>query len=215
MWSTAPLATDPPDFIRWTSRITKAQTFTVLPDGCRDILIRETATGTQITLTALDLQPRQIMLLPGDRMTGYRLRPGLQIDPSNLTETSIPDAISHASRKQTDLSAAIAALGNNNTPAQTIARQLGVSLRTLQRHLAKRNLPPPDFWRLLGRARRAAIALGAETPLADIAGLYGYSDQSHMTRACRYWFGHSPRQIRQSTTIQSDINQPALGTWRR
>ena len=93
-------------------------------------------------------------------MIGYRLRPGLQVDVRHMAASDVTGVIADASQKQTDLSDAIAALGTDGTSANKIAKQLGVSLRTFQRQLARCDLPPPDFWRLLGRARRAAIALG-------------------------------------------------------
>lgn len=213
MWLTGPLATDPLDFIRWTSRISQPQVFTVLPDGCRDILVHKSAAGTTISLTDIDFRPRPTILRPGDEMIGYRLRPGLQLDVHNLRASDIPDAIAHAKTAKTDLRHAIEALGTDGTPVHKVAKRLGVSLRSLQRKLARQKMPPPEFWRLLGRARRSAAALASDLPLADIAGMHGYSDQSHMTRACRYWFGHTPMQIRQSRAILDEMNQPALGNW--
>lgn len=188
----------------------------MLPDGCRDIVIHTAASGTTISLTSLDLRPRKIQLTAGDTMTGYRLRPGLHINANyikQLKPRDISDLIMHAKSTQTDLSEAIQTLGHDNTPVHRIAKQLGVSLRTLQRHLAANHLPPPEFWRLLGRARRAAISLGSDMTLSDIADSHGYSDQSHLTRACQHWFGHTPKAIRKDRGVLEDITQPALGTW--
>jgi AraC-like DNA-binding protein len=33
-------------------------------------------------------------------------------------------------------------------------------------------------------------------PFSQIAGLLGYSEQSAFNRACRLWFGKTPRQYR-------------------
>ncbi|PWE52690.1 hypothetical protein DEM27_29380 [Metarhizobium album] len=70
-------------------------------------------------------------------------------------------------------------------PLARIARDAGASPRTLQRRLRECRLPPPDFWRRLGRARRTVSALSADEPLAEMATDFGYSDQAHMTRECR------------------------------
>lgn len=208
------MGTEAVDFIRWTSQVSAQRVFTILPDGCRDILLHTNDHGTTAMLTCLDMQPRQITLHPGDEMVGYRLRPGLQINADDLADikcdSDATDVIGHA---QTESSSAIQALGANNTSVKQIAKQLGVSLRTLQRHFNAMGHPPPEFWRLLGRARRAAITLTSDLPLTDIAGIHGYSDQSHLTRACQHWFGQTPRHIRQNTSFLADINQPALGTW--
>jgi len=214
IWLIGLVDTEAVDFIRWTSRPTEIQHFTIMPDGCRDVILRQSKRGHELRLTPLDDRPRPITLMPGDEITGYRLRPGLMLDPDTLTPDELPEAIRHAQSRDRDLSAAIHALGNETTSVQHVAKTPGVSLRTLQRHLARRGLPPPEFWRLLGRARRAAIALKTNLPLADIAGHFGYSDQAHMTRAFRHWFGRSPLALRRDATLLSDINQPALGTWR-
>ena len=190
----------------------------MLPDGCRDILISTRPNQLpQVSLTNWDMQPRQITLHPGDQMTGYRLRPGLCIAPDDLTEVQteqdVITLIDNGQSQNTDISDAIETLGASNAAPQHVARQCGVSLRTLQRQFRKRALPPPEFWRLLGRARRAAIVLPSSLSLTDIAGTYGYSDQAHMTRAFRHWFGHTPGQIKSSPVLLGDISQPALGTW--
>ncbi|MDX8350200.1 helix-turn-helix domain-containing protein [Cognatiyoonia sp. IB215446] len=206
--------TEAVDFIRWTSRPTEIQQFTIMPDGCRDVILRQSTHGHVLRLTSLDHRPRTITLMPGDEITGYRLRPGLILDPVSLALDDLPEAIRHAQSRDRDLSGAINALGNEGTSVQLVAQTLGVSLRTLQRHLARRGLPPPEFWRLLGRARRAAIALKTNLPLTDIAGDFGYSDQAHMTRALRHWFGRSPLALRRDEALLNSIDQPALGTWR-
>lgn len=204
--------TKPPDFIRWTSQIKTEQRFTILPDGCQDIVFHK---GRSATLTPLDMRPRQITLQPGDSITGYRLPPGLHIRQSDLEDltTQADAAALIAQAGQSEISQALQTLGNDNLPVQTTANTLGVSLRTLQRQLGRFNLPPPEFWRLLGRVRRAATALSTDLSLADIAGIYGYSDQSHLTRACQHWFGATPGRIRQNAGLLADITQPALGTW--
>lgn len=199
------------DFIRWTSQISTTQSFTILPDGCQDIILR----NGRATLTSLDLQPREITQHPGDSLTGLRLRPGLHIDADQLpdikTEQDAAGLIAQA--EHSEISQAIQTLGSDNTRVRDTAKHLGVSLRTLQRHLRQLNLPPPEFWRLLGRARRAAIALGSDLAIAEIAGSHGYSDQSHLARACQYWFRATPRHIQKTANLRTDINQPALGTW--
>jgi AraC-like DNA-binding protein len=95
----------------------------------------------------------------------------------------------------------------------TAARRLGVSPRGLQRRLRAIGLPPPDFWRLLGRARSAANALPGGAPLAAIAADFGYSDQSHMTREFVRWLGIAPDRLRHAPARMDIIRQPGLGNW--
>lgn len=77
-----------------------------------------------------------------------------------------------------------------------IAAQLGTSGRTLQRQLADVDR---TFQGLVDEARRhVAERLLAETdyPLADVAFLTGFSEQSALTRAFRRWTGTTPRAFR-------------------
>jgi len=73
---------------------------------------------------------------------------------------------------------------------------LGMSVRTLQRHLAAVGLTHES---LVGRARFATAASLLEetdTKILDIALDLGYSDHAHFTRAFRRWAGCSPQQFR-------------------
>jgi AraC-like DNA-binding protein len=76
------------------------------------------------------------------------------------------------------------------------AQLLGMSVRTLQRHLAAAGFTHES---VVGRARFAtAAALLEETDskILDIALDLGYSDHAHFTRAFRRWAGCSPQEFR-------------------
>jgi AraC-like DNA-binding protein len=73
---------------------------------------------------------------------------------------------------------------------------LGLSVRTLQRHLADAGVTHES---LVGRARfETATDLLEETDakVLDIALDLGYSDHAHFTRAFRRWAGCSPHEFR-------------------
>lgn len=81
--------------------------------------------------------------------------------------------------------------------AQTIARELAMHPRTLQRKLAVEDC---RYEQLLDDERRCM----AERYLGDsgffmvqIAGLLGYTEQSTFSRACRRWFGTTPKKYRE------------------
>ena len=99
------------------------------------------------------------------------------------------------------------------TTVADTARDLGVSLRSLQRLFHGLDLPPPEYWRLLSRARRAAAELAGPMPLAAIAADCGFSDQAHLTRETLRWFGQTPRQMQRDGATLSLLAQPALGNW--
>ncbi|RFA30957.1 hypothetical protein CAI21_02985 [Alkalilimnicola ehrlichii] len=80
------------------------------------------------------------------------------------------------------------------------------SCRTLRRHVRNATGAPPIFWRRLRRARCAGleVAVGS-TPLVDIAARFGYSDQSHLTRDMRTWFGVTPSALRRNPGLARSL----------
>lgn len=206
-------------FIEWQHHAEAPEKAPIFPDGCRDLLIiRNTDGPADIVLTGLDFRPRIAALRPGVRITGYRLRPGAALSPKALeavaADTSRAQAIvEEECGGHTGLDDAIAALAAPCATAGSAARDLGVSLRTMQRLFLNKHLPPPDFWRLLARARHATTLLATTAPLADIADRCGFSDQAHMTRELVRWFGLSPGHLRRNTAVIGLLSQPALGNW--
>ncbi|MFV8818013.1 AraC family transcriptional regulator ligand-binding domain-containing protein [Haliea sp. E17] len=88
-------------------------------------------------------------------------------------------------------------LASGNCSIEHCARKLGLSVRTLQAHLAEENLVFSD---LLERQRheiaRRYLAL-EHVSLDDIAALLGYAEQSSFGRAFKRWSGLTPKQFRQ------------------
>lgn len=206
----------PARFTAWRAEVRAPTTVTVFPDGCVDILVISGQDGLQeLVATELDAAPRRVQLGPGIAVVGLRLRPGISIDPRALSATP-PDRIfaelEGLVRADPDSLHAVEALALGEAPA-SVAMGLGVSLRSLQRRLRGFGLPPPEFWRLLGRARAAAVALDAERPLAELAADLGYSDQAHLTRELVRWFGAPPRRLRAAPQQLAAIRQPGLGNW--
>ena len=191
----------------------------MFPDGCRDVLIVHGPEGTRdVVLTEFDFCPRPATFRPGTEIVGYRLRPGADVSRRafeavaanpDLVETILGDECGGWN----DLDEAIAALTLPGATVAAVSRGLGVSIRTMQRHFLSRSLPPPDFWRLLARARQAARLLGVASPLAEVAVECGFSDQAHMTRDFARWFGLTPAQLRGNAPLLRVLSQPALGNW--
>jgi AraC-like DNA-binding protein len=78
-----------------------------------------------------------------------------------------------------------------------VARQLGMSARSLQRQLAGEGT---TFSGLLDGLRREVAREHLEccrTPIAGVAHLAGFSDVSAFTRAASRWFGATPARLRQ------------------
>lgn len=199
-------------WVEWTYQ-SGGGSSTVFPDGCRDLILTETGSFT----TELDLTPRLTNLRSGARLTGFRLRPGVALAPSDTRpDGSDIDAIrrfleTHAIRDPATEDIITALSGGDDDPA-TLGHS-DAARRSLQRRFQRRGLPPPQVWRGLARARRAAMLLNGPLPLAEIALICGYSDQAHLTRECRRWFGAPPARLRKDRTALTILSQPGLGNW--
>lgn len=75
-----------------------------------------------------------------------------------------------------------------------VAKALGLHPRVLQRRLAEEGL---TFEQVLDGVRRkmAWELAAAGIPAGQIARELGYAEQSSFSRACRRWYGESPRQL--------------------
>jgi AraC-like DNA-binding protein len=88
---------------------------------------------------------------------------------------------------------------------RTIAAHHGVHTRTLQRWLAMHD---ETFEALLDNVRRekaTAYLMQSTVPLARIAAMLGYSQQSCLSRASTRWFGASPRAVRTARPVLPDL----------
>lgn len=87
-------------------------------------------------------------------------------------------------------------LTSANLSQKQVARELGMSVATLQRRLATSG----TSFRSLSRAVRSeqlAALLATTSGLDAIAEELGYSDRRSLTRACQDWFGMTPSKYRQ------------------
>lgn len=215
-------------FLAWQHLAEGAECSPVLPDGCRDVLVlRAPGEAPHVVLTDFDAGPRTACLAAGTRIDGYRLRPGAAVGPAVLQAITrdallgygdgaaeiLGNALVDRHGGHDDVDAAIVLLALPGETLASVARGLGLSPRTLQRRFRERGLPPPDHWRLLGRARRAAGQLAGAAPLAEIAAACGFADQAHMTRDLARWFGASPERLRRDRALLELACQPALGNW--
>ncbi|WP_029057946.1 AraC family transcriptional regulator [Stappia stellulata] len=212
----------------WHHTVDRPARDLVLPDGCRDLIMVEVP-GARPSGFVSELHTAPVLatnFAPGTRLTGYRLVPGTWIDTVRLlarvaeTREDLlrPEMLieEHCARAPSIVEAFAAIEARPEaTPAQ-LARRLAVAPRTLQRLFRDNALTVPGFWLGLARARRAALQLGDDTPLADIAAAAGYADQAHMTRAFRRWFGTTPARLRTDTRrlvllAQSGLAVPPTG----
>jgi AraC-like DNA-binding protein len=89
-------------------------------------------------------------------------------------------------------------VAGGDTQIQTIARQLALSERTLQRRLAAEGV---SYQSLLDDARKEAAArylTGSTLAICEVAYLVGYSEPAPFHRAFKRWYGMTPEAFRQS-----------------
>lgn len=87
--------------------------------------------------------------------------------------------------------------GERSAPVATIAREIGISERQLERRfLARVGLMPRRFARLARFERAVALAKVLPT-LAAVAIQAGYYDESHLARDARRFGGMSPARLRE------------------
>lgn len=88
-------------------------------------------------------------------------------------------------------------LAGGGCTLERVASQLGLHLRSLQRQLAAQNLHFADIIDRVRRQRAEEFLRQPVVPLAQVAALLGYSEQSAFNRACKRWFGCTPLVFRQ------------------
>ena len=77
-----------------------------------------------------------------------------------------------------------------------IAEHLSMNERTLQRHLDGAGVVFERMCEELRREQALEYLADPRIPIAQVAGLIGYSEQSAFTRACRRWFQITPKTVR-------------------
>lgn len=86
-----------------------------------------------------------------------------------------------------------------------VARELGLHERTLQRRLKEQGVYFEDLVDGLRRSRAEEFLAYPAIPLAQVAALLGYSEQSSFIRVCKRWFGATP-QVFRTRCIQAREN---------
>ncbi|MBT3143540.1 AraC family transcriptional regulator [Phaeobacter gallaeciensis] len=84
--------------------------------------------------------------------------------------------------------------------AADIAREMGMSERTLYRRLAKEGLTFRDVLANAQSSLAQKLLRDDKISIAEIAFLTGFSEQSTFTRAFKRWVGKAPAQFRQQSS---------------
>jgi AraC-like DNA-binding protein len=89
------------------------------------------------------------------------------------------------------------ALREGVPPAAAIARDMGLSERTLYRRLADEGMTYRDVLRQAQTKLAQELLRQSDCSIAEIAFLTGFSEQSTFTRAFKRWVGQPPARFRQ------------------
>ncbi|MCR9173620.1 MAG: helix-turn-helix transcriptional regulator [bacterium] len=97
---------------------------------------------------------------------------------------------------------------NGNLPVSEIAKQMGCSIKTIERRFKQKvGLTPKKF---CGLYRFHQSVLGMQTPvdkLSDIAYDFGYFDQMHFIKDVKKYAGLTPKNL---FAIKNGLQQPTL-----
>lgn len=201
----------------WDFKSKSACTTLVIPDGCRDVIVRMHS-DSENTCFVSDLSQSAYLVpsSPGTHMSGIRLQPSVQIqiddlnlwlttnDVNKLFESDQLDAFCINSN---EVAEALSCLASDTSTVLCAANELGVSIRSLQRLLKSATGMSPSFWFSLARARKAARALFEYDNLSEAAHITGYCDQAHMSREMKRWFAQTPQQIKTNQEMCSLLSE--------
>lgn len=201
----------------WHHTVVRATTHTVLPDGCRDLILKlRPGRAPQWWVTALDDRSRAARSAAGERLWGYRLHPGATLDAAALLQTirdnppdgvqsllALVDSLVRVDGRTTEALQSLSAAPS----VATAACSLGVSERSLQRLVLAATGRTPGYWKGLSRIRRAATALSQPVALAAIAADHGFADQAHMAREFQRWFGLPPARFRTDPVLMRTVSE--------
>lgn len=88
--------------------------------------------------------------------------------------------------------------GEPEPDAVAIAAHLGVSIRSLQRHLKAEGTSLQELKSRAQLLKTVVLLRRFDLPVKRVAHLAGYQDESSFSRAFRRWTGQSPAEFRRS-----------------
>jgi AraC-like DNA-binding protein len=94
------------------------------------------------------------------------------------------------------------ALSDGVPQAADIARDMGMSERTLYRRLAAEGLTFRDVLTEAQSSLAKDLLRDSDNSIAEIAFLTGFSEQSTFSRAFKRWFGQAPAQFRHNVPMR-------------
>lgn len=108
-------------------------------------------------------------------------------------------------------SALLEALPGGGVEMDAVAKNIGMSRRSLQRHLEAEGLTYKDLLQALRHALAQHYLIKTDLPAAEIAFLLGFGEPTSFFRAFRGWAGHTPEHFRRSSIpAKHTIQRPTM-----
>ncbi len=82
--------------------------------------------------------------------------------------------------------------------AETLARRMGMSLRSLQRHVGEHDATVTALLEAARRANAEALLADTRTSVDEVAEAVGYADRRAFSRAFKRWTGQTPAAFRRA-----------------
>lgn len=203
------------------TQVLKSSTAIIIPDGCRDLIMKVSGEAEpQWFVSPLLDHSKAVQIENNSNFLGFRIKPGTYIEEEKLLNTikreyvdldNVYNVIEDFTCVDFAVEEALSCLASDIDSIKKASLLLGVSTRTLQRFIYKKTERTPSYWFQLARIRRAARALPQSVPLVDMADMYGFSDQAHMSREFKRWFHISPSEIQDYPEIVTQLNDIGYG----
>jgi AraC-like DNA-binding protein len=139
---------------------------------------------------------------PGIINTPIRLaNPDLKVKFENYTREFLAQMDLHKKHSRQVTKISLANLDDDSLTIKDVAREMSVSVRTLQNYLREEGVAFTDL--LLDiRERLAKQYLRQDYSVEEITYLLGYSEPSVFRKAFKHWLGVTPRQFREHSTLE-------------
>jgi len=197
----------------WEQRVAEARVQRVVPDGCADLLLRETSAE----VVGVADEAALVSLPAGTRIRGVRIRPeavapSFGVTASELRNRTVDATDVVGARRSRALVAEpalddwIQSIEPDARAARAVrllevgtvdeaAAALGLSARQLHRIFEVNVGVGPKAFQRVRRFQRFLQRAEAGVPLASAAADAGYSDQAHMSRDVRGLSGLTPARL--------------------
>ncbi len=167
-----------------------------LTPAYRDVFAAPVTFGAPVDELELDVSQLELRLAGADEITSSALEAKVaQLAASGSSRSPFLDRVRRAvasNLEEADGDAAAPRDRSESVSLTAIAKRVGISARTLRRHLEQE---ASTLRTLVDEVRRerADELLAAGTPVKEIAFALGFSEPSAFSRAYKRWTGHAPR----------------------